>query len=101
MPETPGKPRDAVDSTDHHVNLHVVAVVKAYEGHVVNMIRKEGSEERCNYNSTGIIGSNDSQAKDKKGEEHCGEGTEVVHHFGEDGVPSVKYCRPEPGINGC
>ena len=57
-----------MNSSHHNINFHVVAVVKAYKGHVVDVIGEEGGAERWDDHSSGIVCPNHPETEGKEGE---------------------------------
>merc|ERR1711970_1401111 len=97
----PAQPAHTVHSPHTHVHLHVVAVVKVHEGHVVDVVGEEGGSERRHHQGVGVVCAHYAQEEGEEGEQHCGEGTEVVHHLCEVRVPGVEHDGPDPGIHCC
>lgn len=97
----PDQPAHAVQTAHQHIHLHVIAIVEPMCGHLVNMMGVESKEPQCYTNLWQDFRevNKDPEEEDQQGEEHRGEGAEVVHHFSEGSVPGVEDCGPDPGVD--
>jgi len=88
----PDQPAHTVQPADQHIYLHVIPIVEPVCGHLVDMVSVESQEPQSYTNLWQDFRevNKDSKEEDQQGEEHCGECTEVVHHFSEGSVPGVE-----------